>query len=125
MNVELMQKTAHAPAPAPGPAMIIVASTAKLRGRPRATRRFVVMPLRASQGLSMPQLQKVQSMETLMMNRRGLQRLVAAHAHHPRARPQGLDGDHAAIAEKAHRRHAAEIRMGPDFAIAARPPAGL
>ena len=58
-NVELMQKSAQAPAPAAGPAMIIAASTTKLRGRPQAIRRSVVMPLRASQGLSMPQLQKV------------------------------------------------------------------
>ena len=42
--------------------------------------------------------------------------VVAGHAHHPRARPQGLDGDHAAVAEKADRRHPAEVRMAPDLA---------
>ena len=49
-----------------------------------------------------------------------LQRRVARHPHQPRPGPQRLHGDHAAVAEEADRRHAAEVRVAPDLARSCR-----
>ena len=68
-QVDVMQNRAQASAPACWPAAMVPASTRKLTGRPQVMSRSTWNPLRNSQGVSMPQLQKVHSMQRLMKNR--------------------------------------------------------
>src|SRR5690606_23754882 len=63
------QNSAQAPRPAWWPATIMRSSTARHSGRPAAINRSAPSPLRSNHGLTMPQVQNVHSMDTLIQNR--------------------------------------------------------
>ena len=60
------QNKAQAPAPACGPSTTMPASTRRLDGRPQAMSLLASSPRRSSQGLTMPQDQKVASIAMLI-----------------------------------------------------------